>query len=91
MVKTYVLTRMQINIWFFILLTFPLVYLVSTKYPPMQGGVGCYPFNLTKERKIGFEVLLCHRVGDGEFSDLSPDNPENSSVVLELVEKRNWI
>lgn len=65
------------------------VLMVSTEYPPMQGGVGRYTFNLTKElRKIGFEVfVICNREGDGEFSGLSPYNPENSSVLLELVEK----
>jgi len=34
------------------------VSMVSTKYPPMQGGIGRYTFNLTKERKIGFEVFV---------------------------------
>ena len=57
--------------------------MVSTKYPSMQGAVGRYTFNLTKERKIGLDLkyLLCNREGDGEFSDLSLDNPENSSVL----------
>src|SRR5918994_3314086 len=61
--------------------------MVSTKYPPMQGGVGRYTFNLTKERKLDLKYLLCNREGDGEFSDRSLDNPENSGVLLELVEK----
>jgi hypothetical protein len=28
------------------------------------------------------KYLLCNREGDGEFSDLSLDNPENSGVLL---------
>jgi hypothetical protein len=31
--------------------------------------------------------MLYNREGGGKFSDLSLDNPGNSSVLLELVEK----
>jgi hypothetical protein len=36
---------------------------------------------------LDLKYLLCNREGDGEFSDLSLDNLENSCVLLELVEK----
>jgi len=65
------------------------ILMVSTEYPPMQGGVGRYTYNLTQElRKIGFDVqVVCDKSGNGEFSGLSPDNPENSDVLLKIVEK----
>jgi glycosyltransferase involved in cell wall biosynthesis len=65
------------------------ILMVSTEYPPMQGGVGRYTYNLTKElRKLGLDVhVVCNKLGNGEFSGLSPDNPANSQVLLEIVEK----
>src|SRR5215208_843756 len=67
----------------------PRILMVSTEYPPMQGGVGRYTYNLTKAlRKIGFEVnVVSNKLGNGEFSGLSPKNPENSRVLLDIVEK----
>jgi hypothetical protein len=44
--------------------------MASTKYPPIQGGVGCY----TIEKAEGNSLTFL-------------DNPGNSSVLLELVEK----
>jgi glycosyltransferase involved in cell wall biosynthesis len=63
--------------------------MVSTEYPPMQGGVGRYTFNLTKAlRKLGFEVnVVSHKLGGAEFSGLSPTNPGNSNLLLEIVER----
>jgi len=67
----------------------PRILMVSTEYPPMQGGVGRYTYNLTKAlRKLGFEVdTVSDKLGNGEFSGLSPKNPENSRVLLDIVEK----
>jgi glycosyltransferase involved in cell wall biosynthesis len=67
----------------------PRILMVSTEYPPMQGGVGRYTYNLTKAlRKLGFEVdTVSNKLGNGEFSGLSPENPENSKVLLDIVEK----
>ena len=55
----------------------------------MQGGVGRYTYNLTKElRKIGFDVhVACNHLGSGDFSGLSPTNTENSDVLLKIVDK----
>jgi glycosyltransferase involved in cell wall biosynthesis len=67
----------------------PRILMVSTEYPPMQGGVGRYTYNLTKAlRKLDFEVnVVSNKLGNGEFSGLSPKNPENSRVLLDIVEK----
>src|ERR671918_809217 len=67
----------------------PRILMVSTEYPPMKGGVGRYTFNLTKAlRKLDFEVnVVSNKLGNGEFSGLSPENLENSSVLLDIVEK----
>ncbi len=63
------------------------ILMVSTEYPPMQGGVGRYTFNLTKElRKIGLQVYVaCNEKGGGEFFGLSPTNIHNSEVLLRIV------
>jgi glycosyltransferase involved in cell wall biosynthesis len=65
------------------------ILMVSTEYPPMKGGVGRYTYNLTKAlRKLGFEVdVVSNKLGNAEFSGLAPENPENSRVLLDIVEK----
>lgn len=67
----------------------PRILMVSTEYPPMKGGVGRYTFNLTRAlRKLDFEVnVVSNKEGNGEFSGLSPKNPENSSILLEIVKR----
>jgi glycosyltransferase involved in cell wall biosynthesis len=67
----------------------PRILMVSPEYPPMQGGVGRYTYNLTKGlRKLGFEVdVVSNKLANGEFSGLSPENSECSHVLLEIVEK----
>jgi glycosyltransferase involved in cell wall biosynthesis len=67
----------------------PRILMVSTEYPPMQGGVGRYTSNLTEAlRKLDFEVIVvCNKLGKGEFSGLSPENPENFNILLEIVER----
>lgn len=65
------------------------ILMVSTEYPPMQGGVGRYTFNLTEElRRIGLDVrIACNEKGSGQFFGLSPNNPHNSDVLLRIVEE----
>lgn len=65
------------------------ILMVSTEYPPMQGGVGRYTSNLTRElRKIGYEVdIACNEKGDGQFFGLSPSNADNSAVLLKIVDE----
>ena len=67
----------------------PQILMVSTEYPPMKGGVGRYTFNLTRAlRKLDFEVnVVSNKEGNGEFSGLSPKNPENSNILLEIVKR----
>lgn len=67
----------------------PRILMVSTEYPPMKGGVGRYTFNLTRAlRKLDFEVnVVSNKEGNGEFSGLSPKNPENSNILLEIVKR----
>lgn len=61
--------------------------MVSTEYPPMQGGVGRYCKNLVNSlRKEGLELLIvCNERGEGDFSGISPYNTNNSEVLLRLV------
>ena len=65
------------------------ILMVSTEYPPMQGGVGRYTSNVTRElRKIGYEVhVACNEKGDGQFFGLSPDNSNNSNVIFEIIDE----
>jgi glycosyltransferase involved in cell wall biosynthesis len=64
------------------------VLMVTTEYPPMQGGVGRYTANLTKSLlKIGLEVyVLCNEKGEGDCFGLSPYNEHNSDVLLKAVQ-----
>jgi glycosyltransferase involved in cell wall biosynthesis len=62
--------------------------MISTEYPPMQGGVGRYTSNLTKSlRKLGLEVsVACNEKGEGDYLGLSPYNKDNSDVLLRAVQ-----
>jgi glycosyltransferase involved in cell wall biosynthesis len=63
------------------------VMMVTTEYPPMQGGVGRYTANLVVSlRKVGLDVfVVCNEKGNGEFYGLSPLNSHNSEVLLNAV------
>jgi glycosyltransferase involved in cell wall biosynthesis len=65
------------------------VLMVSTEYPPMTGGIGRYTSNLTKAlQKLGLEVyVVCDDKGNGDFFGISPQNKQNSEVLLKTVEK----
>ncbi len=62
--------------------------MVSTEYPPITGGVGRYTENLTKSlKKLDTDVYVaCNDAGKGDFSGLSPQNDQNSQVLLEIVD-----
>src|SRR5215813_6334944 len=64
------------------------VLMVTTEYPPMQGGVGRYTANLTKSlRKAGLEVyIVCNEKGEGDRFGLSQYNENNSAVLLKAVQ-----
>lgn len=63
--------------------------MVTTEYPPMQGGVGRYSANLTKSlEKLGLNVyVVCNEKGKGYFHGLSPTNKYNSDVLLNAAAK----
>ena len=67
--------------------------MVSTEYPPMQGGVGRICKNLVNSlRKEGLELLvICNERGEGDFSGLSPYNTNNADVLLRISKDSNLI
>jgi glycosyltransferase involved in cell wall biosynthesis len=67
----------------------PKILMVSTEYPPINGGVGRYTYNLVHELKThGADVYVaCDKHGKGDFLGLSPTNMHNSEILLSLVDK----
>ena len=66
------------------------VLMVSTEYPPMKGGVGRYSAKLVEalRKSAGVEVeVACNAAGKGDYSGISPNNEENSEVLLKIVEE----
>lgn len=63
--------------------------MVSTEYPPMNGGVGRYTANLTKSlRKNEIDVfVVCNEKGKGDFGGISPSNEYNSDVLLGMIKE----
>jgi glycosyltransferase involved in cell wall biosynthesis len=61
--------------------------MVTTEYPPMQGGVGRYSANLANSlQKLGLEVfIVCNENGNGDFYGLYPSNAHNSDVILNAI------
>jgi len=65
------------------------VLMVSTEYPPMNGGVGRYTANLVAAlRKLGIEVyVVCNDAGKGDIDGISPKNLQNSEVLFQTVDE----
>jgi glycosyltransferase involved in cell wall biosynthesis len=65
----------------------PRILMVSTEYPPMQGGVGRYTENLTISlRKEDLEVyVLSNEKGNGNYYGLSTNNKHNPEVISRAV------
>ena len=63
--------------------------MITTEYPPMQGGVGRYSKKLVDSLKSeGVRVFVsCNEDGKGEFKGISPDNDDNSKVLLKIVKE----
>jgi glycosyltransferase involved in cell wall biosynthesis len=63
--------------------------MVSPEYPPINGGVGRYTFNLVRELKTqGADVYVaCGKQGKGDFVGLSPTNTHNSEILLSFIDK----
>ncbi|HEY6949654.1 MAG TPA: glycosyltransferase family 4 protein [Nitrososphaeraceae archaeon] len=65
------------------------ILMISTEYPPMQGGVGRYCSKLVDSlRSEGMRVLVaCNEEGNGDYNGISPNNPDNSKVLLKIVKE----
>ena len=52
------------------------VLMISTEYPPMQGGVGGYCKKLVDSlRREGVQVfVVCNEDGNGDYNGISPKN-----------------
>ena len=65
------------------------ILMISTEYPPKQGGVGRYSKKLVDSLiSEGVEVfVVCNEDGKGEFNGISPNNRDNSKVLLKIVKE----
>jgi glycosyltransferase involved in cell wall biosynthesis len=65
------------------------VLMVSPEYPPINGGVGRYTYNLVQElERHGLDVYVaCDNKGKGDFVGLSPNNMHNSEILSNLVDE----
>jgi len=65
------------------------VLMISTEYPPMQGGVGGYCKKLVDSlRREGVQVfVVCNEDGNGDYNGISPKNQYNSKVLLNIVKE----
>jgi glycosyltransferase involved in cell wall biosynthesis len=65
------------------------ILMISTEYPPLQGGVGRYSEKLVDSlRSEGIQVfVVCNEDGKGEFNGISPNNDDNSKVLLKIVKE----
>lgn len=63
--------------------------MISTEYPPMQGGVGRYCKKLVDSLKNeGMQVfVVCNKDGKGDYDGISPKNQDNSNVLLKIVKE----
>ena len=65
------------------------ILMISTEYPPMQGGIGRYSEKLVDSlRSEGVQVfVVCNEDGKGEFRGISPNNQANSKVLLNITKE----
>jgi glycosyltransferase involved in cell wall biosynthesis len=65
------------------------ILMISTEYPPMQGGVGRYTKKLVDSlRSEGLKVfVVCNENGKGDFNGISPNNQNNSEVLLNILKE----
>lgn len=61
--------------------------MISTEYPPMQGGVGRYCKKLVNSLESeGMQVfVVCNADGKGNYTGISPNNQDNSKVLLKIA------
>ncbi|MGH9989963.1 MAG: hypothetical protein ACREAS_05940, partial [Nitrososphaera sp.] len=60
------------------------VLMISPEYPPINGGVGRYTYNLVHElKRQGVDVYVASdNQGNGDYVGLSPSNIHNSEILL---------
>lgn len=65
------------------------ILMVCTEYPPMQGGVGRYTYNLVKSLRSNNSnvFVVSSSDGSGDFKGISPYNTNNSELLLKLVDE----
>jgi glycosyltransferase involved in cell wall biosynthesis len=65
------------------------ILMISTEYPPMQGGVGRYCKRLVDSlRREGMQVfVVCNEDGNGDYNGISPNNQDNSEVLQNIVKE----
>lgn len=65
------------------------ILMVSTEYPPMQGGVGRYTYNLVKSLRSNRldVVVVSSSDGSGDYKGLSPHKKDNSKLLLNVVKE----
>jgi glycosyltransferase involved in cell wall biosynthesis len=65
------------------------ILMICTEYPPMQGGVGRYTYNLVKSlRSNNLDVVVVSSSdGSGDYKGISPYNKNNSELLLKLVKE----
>jgi glycosyltransferase involved in cell wall biosynthesis len=65
------------------------ILMVCTEYPPMQGGIGRYTYNLVKSLgayNVKINVLSALE-GNGNFKGISPFAENNWEIIYDLVQK----
>jgi glycosyltransferase involved in cell wall biosynthesis len=65
------------------------VMIVSTEYPPMQGGIGRYTYNLVKSLRANNVETFVVSNSDGlsDYTGLSPSSKNNSEILLKITEE----
>jgi glycosyltransferase involved in cell wall biosynthesis len=65
------------------------VLMICTEYPPMQGGIGRYTFNLVKSlQNLNIKVnVLCSTEGNGDYKGISPVEENNSEIIYNIVQQ----
>jgi glycosyltransferase involved in cell wall biosynthesis len=63
--------------------------MVSTEYPPMQGGIGRYTHNLVKSLRANNVEIFVVSNSDGlsNYTGLSPTSKYNSEILLKITEE----
>ncbi len=63
--------------------------MICTEYPPMQGGVGRYTFNLVESLRVHNAKInvLSSSEGNGDYKGISPFEENNLEIINDTVQK----